>query len=332
MELKGNFWAASSRASRDVKRAEVRKLAKLVTRGRETVFPLSQEAVEGVKLMHVEEGFELPPWLNRVFSLCKKALLRNRGPTKKAGEAKLEDVSEDLWVQRGGKFEGKMNPALAYAWACLWMLREIEASACKWEHAQAEEQARTVSLTIPVSKMDQGAKGVKRTLQCCGEMPCKRFCAWNVWKRMEKETNHNMKKKGYLFVDGKGKQLSKCNTVKLWNQATSQKVSGHSARRSGAMEHVRQGLHINELASLGRWRSAVVLTYANDALQEVPANKMTTFQGQGTELDIRRERGHQDQTHKLPCGKHRRPQYYPNQWWLKGWQQAWEWKSLQKRL
>ena len=39
------------------------------------------------------------------------------------------------------------------------------------------------------------------------------------------------------------------------------------------MEHVRRGLQLQELAFLGRWKSAVVLTYANDALQEVPANR-----------------------------------------------------------
>ena len=35
-----------------------------------------------------------------------------------------------------------------------------------------------------------------------------------------------------------------------------------------------RGLQLQELVFLGRWRSAVVLTYANDALQEVPTNKI----------------------------------------------------------
>ena len=49
-------------------------------------------------------------------------------------------------------------------------------------------------------------------------------------------------------------------------------MSGHSARRSGAMAYVRKGMDIKDLAYLGRWRSSVVLTYAEEALESMPAN------------------------------------------------------------
>ena len=300
-ELKGNFWAASSRSSREIKRNEVLKLATMVAGDGREPLPLSQEIVEGVaaclkcsgmksgdqylnelKLLHVEEGYDMPPWLTRTFNLCKKALGRDKGPTKKAVEAKLEDIGEDLWCQNGANFVGGINPAVSYAWACVWMLREIEAGACRWEHVQAEEQSRHITLSIPVSKMDQSAMGVRRTLQCWGEEVCSRFCAWNLWTRMKNESPNKYKKKGFMFVNEKMEKLSKSKMIEVWNSATSCRVSGHSARRSGAMEHVRRGLQIQELAFLGRWRSAVVLTYANDALQEVPANKV--FMGDKTAM------------------------------------------------
>ena len=291
-KLKANFWAPSSRAARDVKRAEVVKLAKLVAGANEQVFPLSQGVVEGVaaclkdanmksgdqylnelKLCHVERGFDLPPWLVRTLAMCRKALMRNKGPVKRAVEAKLEDVEEDQWLKNGADCENGINPALTYAWACLWMLREIEASECKWEHIQTDHQRKTVSLTIPISKMDQGAKGVKRTLQCCGEGVCSRFCAWQVWLRIEGEFPKRREKKGYVFTDKFKGKLSKNKMIESWKKITRKQVTGHSARRSGAMEHVRRGLQLQELAFLGRWKSAVVLTYANDALQEVPTNR-----------------------------------------------------------
>ena len=293
-ELKGNFWAASSKSARDVKRAEVLKLARKVNGGDLDLFPLKQFVVERVaaclksagmksgdqylnelKLMHTENGFDTPPWLTRVMGLCKKAMTRNKGPTKKALEAKVEDISEDLWQHPGKDFQGGINPALAYVWACLWMLREIEASACKWEHIQTDAQNRRVSLYIPISKMDQGARGVKRTLQCCGQEPCMRFCVWKVWQRMENDMPGKSQRKGWMFVDKMKKQLSKAKMIENWKMATKPTISGHSARRSGAMEHIRQGLQIQELAFLGRWKSAVVLTYANDALQDMPANRMS---------------------------------------------------------
>ena len=145
-----------------MKKAEVRKLAKLDTGDGVSSVPgvaaslkasgmrSGDQYLNDLKLLHIEERLELPPWLVRVFSLCKKALLRNRGPTRKAVEAKLEDVKGEMWVKAGDEFESNINPAVAYAWACIWMLREIEASTCKWDHAQANGQTRTISLTIPV--------------------------------------------------------------------------------------------------------------------------------------------------------------------------------------
>ena len=303
-KLKANFWAPSSRASRDIKRSEVVRLARLVAGTAQQVFPLSQEVVEGVaacikdanmksgdqylnelKLCHIEQGFDLPPWLVRTLAMCKKALMRNKGPVKRAMEAKLEDIEEEQWAIDGADADNGINPALSYAWACLWMLREIEASECKWEHVQMDRQRKTVSLMIPISKMDQDAKGIKRTLQCCGENVCSRFCAWNVWLRMVEEFPKRKEKKGYLFTDKFKGKLNKNKMIEAWRKVTRKQVTGHSARRSGAMEHVRRGLQLQELAFLGRWKSAVVLTYANDALQEVPANRNgrnETQMGSGT--------------------------------------------------
>ena len=291
-KLKANFWAPSSKASREVKRSEVIRLARLVAGVNMQIFPLTQDVVEGVaaclkdagmksgdqylnelKLCHVERGFDLPPWLIRTLAMCKKALIRNKGPVKRALESKVEDIKEDLWVLAGTSSDNGINSALAYSWACLWMLREIEASECKWEHVQMDPQRKTVSLTIPISKMDQDARGIKRTLQCCGERTCSRFCVWNVWNRIQAEFPKKRPKRGYLFTDKFKGKLSKRKMIESWRKATLSQVTGHSARRSGAMEHVRRGLQLQELAFLGRWKSAVVLTYANDALQEVPTNR-----------------------------------------------------------
>lgn len=75
-----------------------------------------------------------------------------------------------------------------------------------------------------------------------------------------------------MFPNSKGKQASKLEMVNTWRTSTGMPVSGHSARRLGAMAYVRKGMSIQELAFLGRWRSTVVLTYAEEALQTVPSN------------------------------------------------------------
>ena len=200
----------------------------------------------------------------------------------------MEDIKEDSWQRLGSEFESGVNPALTYVWACLWMRREIEANACRWEHVQTDAQGRRVSLYTPVSKMDQGARGVKRILQCCGQDPCMWFCAWKVWERIEAENPRKKARKGFISVDKLKIQLSKAKTIENWRSATGPSVTGHSARRSGAMEHVRQGLQIQELAFLGRWKSAVVLTYANDALQDMPANRGTQGRAEPWDVEIKK--------------------------------------------
>ena len=64
------------------------------------------------------------------------------------------------------------------------------------------------------------------------------------------------------------KETTKSGMINAWKAHLGNEVSGHSARRSGAMYYVRAGLPIQELAFLGRWKSSVVLTYAEEALQE----------------------------------------------------------------
>ena len=61
--------------------------------------------------------------------------------------------------------------------------------------------------------------------------------------------------------------------TQAWKSKLKEEMSGHSARRSGAMMYVRAGLPIQEVAFLGRWKSNVVLNYAEEALEEVPANQ-----------------------------------------------------------
>ena len=69
----------------------------------------------------------------------------------------------------------------------------------------------------------------------------------------------------YLFTRDTKQELKPGMMVGAWSEA-----SVHSARRSGAMMYMRAGLPLQEVASL--WKSNVVLRYAEEALEEVPAN------------------------------------------------------------
>jgi hypothetical protein len=71
---------------------------------------------------------------------------------------------------------------------------------------------------------------------------------------------------------------SKSEMVTSWRSLFEASIAGHSARRSGPMAYVRKGMGIRDLAYLGRWKSSVVLTSAEEALETTPANRGLQFQ------------------------------------------------------
>eukprot|EP00435_Cladocopium_sp_Y103_P070826 s648_g36.t1 len=239
------------------------KLARAVSQG-QPVLPLSRDTVEGVaaalkeagmrsgsqylaelRLIHVEAGYEVQAWLKRAFDLCRSGLDRERGPVKRAREVRVESEAVDKLKKTCHKRACPQHGGLMFLWACIWMLREIEARNMKLKDV--------------------------RTLSCCGHTPCKDVCpvklAIAVVSLAKKKTNTwGMP----LFTDAKGLFVSKQGVIACWKAIYGQETSGHSPRRSGAMYYVRQGLPIQELAFLGRWKSSVVLVYAEEALQEKP--------------------------------------------------------------
>jgi hypothetical protein len=54
-------------------------------------------------------------------------------------------------------------------------------------------------------------------------------------------------------------------------------VSGHSTRRSGALQYIRKGWAVSQVAYLGRWKSNVILEYAQEALETMAINAGNTF-------------------------------------------------------
>ena len=291
--LVSNFWAANTVAVKKSRREEVLRLAFKVQDSVD-IFPLTKALVEGVaaalkaagitsgalylnelKMIHVEKGFEVEQWLQRVFVLCNKSLTRNRGPVKRAPEVKLEDLAARVWKRGGDPLLPVPLAALAYAWGVAWMLREVELSKVKWKHVTCDPKLKWIKLFIPHSKVDQQALGVTRTLKCCGGNPCWKGCPWWIFS--------TLKVSGLclpadvpdapLFPNRKGSHPSKTEMVNSWVSAFGVPIRGHSARRSGAMAYTRRGMSLQELSFLGRWRSSVVLDYANEALESVPANE-----------------------------------------------------------
>ena len=151
------------------------------------------------------------------------------------------------------------------------MLREIEISALAVDHIELSEKERRVTLTWPGSKMDQERQTVKRVLQCCdARRACDRECPYKV----SKDPVTKVSQFGLQCCSFKADKTlaNKAQLVKAWKERNGKEVSGHSARRTGALAYVRAGWAILQVAYLGRWKSSVIYQYAEEALQSLPVN------------------------------------------------------------
>ena len=152
-----------------------------------------------------------------------------------------------------------------------WMLRELEVV----KDVQFDYTRKKVTITIDTSKMDPESKGVKRTLQClCEGANCRKECpflvSYNLVTAVEKFNGT-----GSMLALKKDKHTpSKYAMVNTWRAYLGENLTGHSARRTGALKYIREGWSIAQVAHLGRWKSSAILLYAEEALETMPANKM----------------------------------------------------------
>ncbi len=288
-ELEDGFYADSSKDGRESRCQKVLEIARRVAGG--DPFPLTRHTVIAtaaclklaklvsadqylgvLKCMHIEEGYGVSECLHRLFAQCKRSLKRDRGPENRAPEFRIDKI-EKMWLDWKCKGNlGIQRPVLAYVWAVHWMLREIELRECLIRDVVLDENKRQVTLTIRKSKTDQSAAGTRRTLMCVCQ-PCTggAECVWSV-AQLAMKVARDRDPDEHLFTTNRGDKTTKATMVAAWNRMLMGGIRGHSPRRSGAMRYVRAGLQIQELAFLGRWRSAAVLRYAEEALREMPTN------------------------------------------------------------
>eukprot|EP00435_Cladocopium_sp_Y103_P072030 s106_g39.t1 len=240
------------------------------------------------KSMHVESGYEWDLQMERQMSSCKRAMQRDKGPEHRARELRVEDISENEWLKVNQNEKEPKRVAWSYCWATLWMLRAIEAANVKAKDVVVKVEEKIVRCHIRKSKTDQKGAGSWRTLSCCGNSPCQRSCAFNL-AIMALNDLDNAEKESALFPDGRGNEVSKIHMVTSWAGHLQEEVTGHPARRSGAMAYARAGLEVQSIQFLGRWKSSAVVRYIEEALTELPMNTRVKTPGTNDE-------GNEDQT------------------------------------
>ena len=238
------------------------------------------------KSLHVEWGWQWTPQLDLTLGRCKRALKRGQGPETRAKEVKLAEITA---AQLEAAIHGNkmvLRPGLSYAWAATWMLRAVEAAKVEVGHLSADREKRTVSLWIPSSKTDQKGNGAKRTLGCCGRDPCETHCPYAL-AQLALARHPTGDRRAQLFSNHAGARVGEAQTVKSWAKVLDARMTGHSARRSGAMYYTRKNMSVQDISFLGRWKSSAVFRYIEDAMQELALNtRQPTYQTSNLKAEV----------------------------------------------
>ena len=163
-----------------------------------------------------------------------------------------------------------------FEFGVIWMLREKEVAQVTAKDVELDWQARLVRLTWPDSKTDQEANGVTRVLQCvCDLKPCAPSCPLLVSATLVERMGKLRLNRAGDRHDGRAS--TKAQMVQQWQKLFGSGVTGHSARRTGALRLIRAGWSLAQVAFLGRWKSEVVYEYAAEALEALPVNNSGAF-------------------------------------------------------
>ena len=188
--LKGiekDFYSETSRAPKDSRRLTIKKLLKsevvkldvvkiklIATAFKEAGYKSGSSYLAEAKLMHVEEGGDWTPQLDRVFKMSKRALDRGKGPRKKAPEVPVQ-VRREALIRKKKLSTKVLFPKELFQFGIAWMLREVEIRFFEVRDLVVDWQKKRITLCWRTSKCDQSGEEVRRTLQClcAGDM-----CAW----------------------------------------------------------------------------------------------------------------------------------------------------------
>ena len=227
------------------------------------------------KSLHIETGEEWDMMLDRQMNICKRAMARDKGPEVRAKEVRPADIDQNEWSRINEAKNEPKRVAWSYTWACTWMLRAIEAANVRAKDVVVKVEERQVRLNIRKSKTDQKGVGAWRTLECCRSLPkCDRDCPFELAVLALNDMQSN-EATSPLFPDAEGGTVSKIHLVNSWINHLDNEMSGHSARRSGAMSYARKGLSVHSIQFLGRWKSSAVFRYIEEAMTELPMNVKT---------------------------------------------------------
>ena len=226
-----------------------------------------------VKDYHCELGHAWTEDLRRTSRKCVRSVLRGlAGPTRSepfhfdSVVAYLKECDEPVCST------GPESPLAMVVIGVYFMLRELELSAI--DMTDVVFGTDSITLSLPVSKVDWQAKGCTRTWSCVCHLNY--HCPFHILKLYD-EKIRSSRCTGPWIATATGEYCTKQGVVDtlrhvvratggvVQNQAGNWTMSGHSFRITGARTLAMWGLDPITIQLLGRWGSAAVLSYLSEA-------------------------------------------------------------------
>jgi hypothetical protein len=219
---------------------------------------------------HLRRGHDISSSLSWHIKQVSRALIRGIGPPSRAAVVD--------WTKCNWKAEVEAD---AFVIAMAWLLREAELRALRICDCAVDPEGRLATAFLAESKGDLRAEGVSRTVACscwrdAGALwPPKRGCGPCAMGRQlaRRSATQNSASGAQLFFHAGGIPLTKDGATNWWQAfgGADQNLTGHSARRTGAQRYAREGMSVENLKSLGRWRGNSVHIYIEEARAELGA-------------------------------------------------------------
>lgn len=223
-----------------------------------------------IKDLHIAEGFPWTDQLWRITRKCAKSVLRGLPGPSRSEPFDVVDVAKFL-MSRSGPLSntGPVNPLAMVVCATYFMMRELEVSAIDMDDVTFTDGS--VSINLPVSKVDWSAKGCRRSRSCICDKGYP--CPVHILLKHDQDLRSTGKREGPWFPDRQGRYCTKEGVVETIRQAVMGSggiakdcndtwiISGHTFRITGARTLSAWGLDPVTIQLLGRWGSMAVLSY-----------------------------------------------------------------------
>lgn len=237
--------------------------------------------LERYRSLHVAAGGDWSPALAFGFRGALRAAVRGQGPPRRAATLAVAALAAAGGAVQDDAALGPHEMGAFALVAVWWLLREVEASALTVDAVVDDSSlGGPVALRLGATKTDIQGRGVSRAHRClCRASPAwARLCPACALRAVAARRRAEGSGPGDPLFPAVGRRgfCEKKDTVRalaaLFVPEGAGAVTGHSMRRTGAQLLTAYGVEPWYVEWFGRWGSAAVRAYIEDARARAPSS------------------------------------------------------------